>query len=105
MAVAMVLRPGRETRERRECLDFGDEAVRMKAPEEARDLTGLLFRLRGQGIRGPRELLSHNTVGEAVQGVFPRQEHLKEHALVARQGVERPDRSACGRGSSSRRWR
>ena len=23
----------------------------MKAPEEARDLTGLLFRLRGQGIR------------------------------------------------------
>ena len=63
----------------------------MKAPEEARDLTGLLFRLRSQGIRGPRELPSHNTVGEAVQGVFPRQEHLKEHALVSRQGVERPD--------------
>ena len=51
MAVAMVLRPGRETRQRRECLDFGDEAVRMKAPEEARDLTGLLFRLGGQVIR------------------------------------------------------
>ena len=50
----------------------------MKAPEEARGLTGLLFRLRGQGIRGPRELLSHIAVGEAVQGVFPCQEHLKE---------------------------
>ena len=66
----------------------------MKAPEEARDLTGLLFRLRGQGIRGPRELLSHIAVGEAVQGVFPRQEHLKEHALVAGQGIEGSDRPA-----------
>jgi len=41
-----------------------------------------------QGISGEPQLLSHIAVGEAVRGVFPRQEHLKEHALVARQGIE-----------------
>jgi hypothetical protein len=30
-----------------------------------------------------------------VQGVFPRQEHLKEHALVARQRIEGSDRPAA----------
>jgi hypothetical protein len=49
-------------------------------------------RRRGGGVSIPRraqpQLLSHAAVGEIVQGVFSRPEHLKEHALVARPGIE-----------------
>ena len=47
-----------------------------------------------EGIGSARQLPPHVSVRETVQGVFPRQEYLKEHALVARQGIERPDRPA-----------
>jgi hypothetical protein len=74
--------------------DFGDKPVCVKAPEEARDLTRLLFSLRCQRIRGPREVLSHISVGEAVQGVFAHQKYPEQEPLSARQRVECPDRPA-----------
>jgi hypothetical protein len=55
----------------------------VKAPEETRDLTRLLFSLRCQRIRGPREVLSHITIGEAVQGVFAHQKHFEQEPLIA----------------------
>ena len=74
--------------------DFGDEAVRIEPAEQPSDLARVLVFVWCKGISGEPEFLSHITVREAVQGVFPRKEHLKEHALVARQRIERSDRPA-----------
>ena len=90
----MVLRPARETRKRRECLDSGDESVRMEPAEQPSDLTWVHVFVWFEGISGEPQFLSHIAVGETVQGVFPRQEHLKEHALVSRQRIKGSDRPA-----------
>ena len=66
----------------------------MEAAEQPSDLARVHVFVWCKGISGEPEFLSHITVREAVQGVFPLQEHLKGHALVARQGIERPDRPA-----------
>ena len=66
----------------------------METTEQPSDLAWLPVFVWCEGIGGEPQLLSHIAVGETVQGVFPRQEHLKEHALVARQGIEGSDRPA-----------
>ena len=58
------------------------------AGKQPSDLARLPVFVWCEGAGGEPQLLSHIAVGETVQGVFPRQEHLKEHALVARQGIE-----------------
>ena len=66
----------------------------MEPAEQPSDLTWARVFVWCEGISGEPQLLSHITVGEAVQGVFPRKVHLKEHPLVARQGIEGSDRPA-----------
>ena len=66
----------------------------MEPPEQPSDLTWVHVFVWCEGISGEPQFLSLIAVGEAVQGVFPRQEHLKEHALVAGQGIEGSDRPA-----------
>jgi hypothetical protein len=66
----------------------------METAEQPSDLARLPVFVWCEGIRSAPQLLSHVAIRETVQGVFPRQEHLKEHALVARQGIERSDRPA-----------
>jgi hypothetical protein len=63
----------------------------METAEQPSDLARLHIFVWREGIRGAPQLLSHVAVRDTVQGLFPRQEHRKEHALVARQGVERSD--------------
>ena len=56
--------------------------LRMEPAEQPSDLTWVHVFVWCEGISGEPQLLSHITVREAAQGVFP-QEHLKEHAVVA----------------------
>jgi hypothetical protein len=61
----------------------------METAEQPSDLARLPVFVWCEGIRSAPQHLSHVAIRETVQGVFSRQEHLKEHALVARQGIER----------------
>ena len=66
----------------------------MEPAEQPSDLARLLALVWCEGISGEPQFLSRIAVGEAVQGVFPRKEHLKEHAFVPRQRIEGSDRPA-----------
>ena len=66
----------------------------MKAPEEARDLTGLLFRLRARGYGVRASCCRTTRLVKPCRACSPAQEHVKEHALVAGQGIEGSDRPA-----------
>ena len=57
--------------------------LRMEPAEQPSDLARLLDLVWCEGTSGEPQFLSHIAVGEGVQGVFPRKEHLKEHAVVA----------------------
>ena len=57
--------------------------LRVEPAEQPSDLTWVHVFVWCEGISGEPHLLSDVAVGEAVQGVFPRKVHLKEHALVA----------------------
>src|SRR4029453_11473520 len=86
----MVRRPARETRQRRERGILAMSPCAWRRRNNRVTWLGCTF-VWCEGIRSARQLLSHVAVREIVQGAFPRQEHLKEHALVARQGIERSD--------------
>ena len=63
----------------------------MEPAEQPGDLTWVHVSVWCKGISAEPQLLSHIAVGEAVQGVFPGQEHLEEHALVARRRIKQSD--------------
>ena len=72
----------------------------MEAAEEPSHLSRLLARIGGEGDGRAGKLLAQAVVGEAVERMLAAEESLEEHAVMARERVERAHRSAIGAGGS-----
>src|SRR5437899_11293779 len=100
MAAAMTRRPESETRQRRE---RGILAIKRWAWEAAREpshLSRLLQGVASEGDRSEPELVAQVAVAKAVKRVCAAEQRLAEHAVVARERIERSHRSAVGAGGS-----
>jgi hypothetical protein len=80
--------------------NLGNQAVGVKAAEEASHLSRSLARVGSEGNGGARELEPQAAIGEAVKRMFATEECLEQHAVVARERIERADGSSVGRGGS-----
>lgn len=72
----------------------------VEAAEEASHLSRLFEKVGGERDRCASELVAEISVGEAMQRMLAAEQRLEENAIVAREGIERANRSAVGaRGS------